>query len=354
MISSRYTNTIFKVSGEDGSVMWRLGGNLSSFTQDFNFSRQHDARWISSTPEREVVSFLDNASDENTNTSSSSSALIVELDHQTKRASILKRIVRPDKGLSRLRGNHQVLPNDHSFVCWSENSFISEHNVDGDILMEAKFFSRRFVTYRAYKFNFTSTPSTLPTVKAIAYGASEKKATTVIYVSWNGATEVSSWRFRDSVSGKVLGERERTGFETSFHAEGYHGRVHAEALSSSGERLGSSLKMVTDMPPHWYAGRPQPGWTDPHVSKVSGDHYDVQPVISTEDEEFHDHEDDSRSIFSSVLRATDNNTMFYCFAAMGTLAFMLIGLWHVSYCRRLYHRLGKLFLGDPDRHPIRL
>lgn len=41
LLSSRFTNTIFKISSRDSSIIWRLGGRFSSFTQDFDFSRQH-------------------------------------------------------------------------------------------------------------------------------------------------------------------------------------------------------------------------------------------------------------------------------------------------------------------------
>lgn len=44
MISARYTNAIYKISGKDGRLIWTLGGPNSSFTleENFNFSRQHD------------------------------------------------------------------------------------------------------------------------------------------------------------------------------------------------------------------------------------------------------------------------------------------------------------------------
>jgi hypothetical protein len=64
LISMRYTSTIYKISGKDGSIIWRLGGKLSDFKTDFNFSSQHDAKFYSQNSSMTVISFLDNASDE--------------------------------------------------------------------------------------------------------------------------------------------------------------------------------------------------------------------------------------------------------------------------------------------------
>lgn len=35
LVSARYTNTIYLISGEDGRVIWRLGGKHSDFKMDF-------------------------------------------------------------------------------------------------------------------------------------------------------------------------------------------------------------------------------------------------------------------------------------------------------------------------------
>ena len=43
LVSGRNTHTIYKVSGSDGSIIWRLGGKMSTFhLNSFNFSSQND------------------------------------------------------------------------------------------------------------------------------------------------------------------------------------------------------------------------------------------------------------------------------------------------------------------------
>lgn len=247
LFSARFTDCIYKISGKDGSILWRLGGTNSSFSlTGFNFSRQHDARWLSHDENKEVISFLDNASDYTSNTSTISSALIVELDKTTQpmTATVLKRWNRPDEKLSKLRGNSQILPNGNAFIGWSDNSYISEHSPDGRLVMDARFQSTRFVTYRAWKFNFTGSPAEPPALKAFVYGHSPETAMTAYYVSWNGATDVASWRFLrwqdESTEMPLIGETKRTGFETMFYSNGYEPSIVAQAISGDGTILGSS------------------------------------------------------------------------------------------------------------------
>ena len=261
MVSSRFTDTIFKISGKTGQLEWRFegSGKMSSFIheEDFNFSRQHDAQWHEHSKEKEIISFFDNASDGINKTSSYSSVLVVELDKTSTPwvARVLKRWVRPDKSLSHLRGNAQFLKSGNLFTCWSDNSYLTEHSPDGELLMTAAFRSKRFVTYRGYKFNFTGAPREPPILKASSYGTSPERSTTVSYVSWNGATEVSSWSFYNAsnVAGTAvhLGEKGRTGFETSFQTDGYAPFMYAEALASDGTILGRTPTYEVEAPEDW-------------------------------------------------------------------------------------------------------
>jgi len=259
LVSSRYTDCIYKVSGKDGSVLWRLGGDESSFVLDgFNFSRQHDARFIEQTEDLTVVSFLDNASDGINKTSNVSSGLLVALDTSASPmvAKVLRRWTRPDNALSDLRGNFQMLPNRNFFAGWSDNSYISEHTYDGDVVMTAQFASKRFVTYRAWKHNFTGNPSEPPILKTYAFGVSPASTTTVGYVSWNGATEVDTWLvYRNSTGTEPLARIKKDGFETMFQLDGYKDSLYVQALSATGDVLGQSLATSTTKPrePRRYA-----------------------------------------------------------------------------------------------------
>lgn len=162
---------------------------------------------------------------------------------------------RPDDGRSQKRGNFQLLPNGNAFIGWSENSYISESSSSGRVLMEAQFTSDRFVTYRAYKFNFTSAPAELPVLKGFAYGQSPERSVSLYYVSWNGATEVARWEFYDSKDHHMIGRTPRSGFETAFqHTDRYIDSVYARAVDANGLTLGESPVEKVDVP-HGWAGR---------------------------------------------------------------------------------------------------
>jgi hypothetical protein len=247
------------VSGKDRRIKWRLGGAKSDFDMDFTFSKQHDVKFVESNGTHHIISFLNNASDEWGNDEKLSSALYVELDTgaEPMTARVIKRFNRPDGGLTRLRGNVQTLPNGNTFVGWSERGYQSEHAPNGDLLLTARFASTRFLTYRAYKFLFIGRPSTLPDVVASVYGTNDVDLTTVIYVSWNGATDVAGWNFYaqsyDRGDPILVGQTNKTSFETMYIVHGYMDWITAKALDRNGMVRGASKVHRTDIPFDWKA-----------------------------------------------------------------------------------------------------
>ncbi|KAJ9616214.1 hypothetical protein H2204_013958, partial [Knufia peltigerae] len=253
LYSGRHVNTIYRINHTDKSVVWRLGGKLSDFKMDFNFSSQHHALVQSDDGSKVRLTFLDNAADDlnrQPKTSKTSSAKLVELDTDTMTATLVDAWYRPDGKLSDKRGNVNTMPNGNIFVAWSERGYMTEHTAMGDdkkLVLEAKFTSNRFSTYRAFKANFTGSPIERPVVKAFAT-QSESDASysmTTFYVSWNGATEVKRWEFfgshnEDASEFEYIGTTDRTGFETTFSEKGLWTHVYAKALAEDGETLDSS------------------------------------------------------------------------------------------------------------------
>lgn len=259
IMSMRFTNTIYMISGADGHIMWRLGGRESNFEQDFTFSKQHDAKFIESNSTYHVISLMNNASDEESNEEDVSSALIVELDTAATpmTARVLRRYNRPDGKLTRLRGNTQVLSNNNVFIGWSEGGYFTEHAEDGELLLSARFASPRLSSYRVYKFEFTGRPSTPPDVVASVWGTDETDLTTTFYVTWNGATDVAWWNFyaRASEKGRpvFVGNTSKRDFETMYITKGYLNWVSVEAVDNDGNVLGTSLVHRTKVPQDWEA-----------------------------------------------------------------------------------------------------
>lgn len=246
LVSMRFTNTIYLVSGIDGTIKWRLGGQETDFDQDFKFSKQHDARVLEQNGNRYVISLFNNASDDKGDDEDVSSVLVVELNMSAspKTARLIRRYDRPDHRLSRLRGSAQKLPNGNIFVSWSDDGYISEFSSEGTNLMEARFMTTGFYNYRAYKYEFTGRPAQPPAVFGSVAGSERNKPSTTIYVSWNGATDVASWNLHvqegEGQAPYLIANIKKTAFETVHIAEGYIDWISAEALDQNGVSLGRS------------------------------------------------------------------------------------------------------------------
>ncbi|CAG8945352.1 unnamed protein product [Penicillium salamii] len=354
LISARFTNTIYLISCMDGNIMWRLGGKYSDFEQDFTFSKQHDAKFIESNGTHHLISFLNNASDEEFNEENQSSSMFVQLDTSVKpwTARVVKRYIRPDYQLSRLRGNTQLLPNDHVFTCWSKGGYISEHTAEGEAVLEANFTSPRYSSYRAYKFEFTGHPDTPPDLVASVYGTDETNLVTTVWVSWNGATDVAEWHFYAQASDfhdpVFVGKAPRVDFETMFIGAGYLDWVTAKAVDVNGTVLGTS-EVHRSNHPDWkstgYRGKSSPRPMNPSTlyesSDAEGDY------LADSGRKSSDAIDAETQKTISVLNLTYENirsigaafsfVLLICLFCGIVASYMVIRGWRV----RLYQRLGR-------------
>ncbi len=143
LMSSRHTDTIYKIL-PDGSIDWRLGGVVSDFKANFEFSHQHNARVIMCNETHTVLSFFDNATKTPIKeaTSECSRGLVVEL-HTAARpmtARILQKFSHPDGpgNYCIARANIQILPNGNAWICWVDGLLSTEHAPDGTLLMTAR------------------------------------------------------------------------------------------------------------------------------------------------------------------------------------------------------------------------
>lgn len=375
IISMRFTNTIYMVSGEDGEIMWRLGGQKTDFEQDFTFSKQHDVKIIESNGTHHVISMMNNASDERENEEDISSALFVELDTSASpmTATVINRINRPDGELTRLRGNAQQLPNGNVFVGWSEQGYISEHAPDGDLLMSARFASTRYSSYRSYKFDWVGRPTTPPDLVASVYGTNEEDMITVIHVSWNGATDVALWEFyaRSHEHGDeiLIGSTNKTTFETMYTAEGFMDWVTAKAVDENGNVLGSSTAYRTDVPDWKAVGfdglSSDPSPDDPEILQAirekleSGDYGDLRGESTTDNDRKTAVYSATKEVAQSVYKAYGMIRLLENIA-IGVLTVCCVGvilasLWYFVRRRRMraYQHVpsDEAAIGETDKRP---
>jgi hypothetical protein len=134
-------------------------------------------------------------------------------------------------------GNTQILPDGNVIVGWGEVPFVSEYTAAGKLIFDAAFPSPD-MSYRAYVQPWVGKPLTPP-----SGAARTRRGATTVYASWNGATQVSSWKVLAATANgwaEPLATHTRTGFETSIPVSGGAGRFQVQALDASGRVLGTS------------------------------------------------------------------------------------------------------------------
>jgi Arylsulfotransferase (ASST) len=240
LISARETSAVYKIDRTSGRVIWRLGGKKSDFEMGpgTRFAFQHDARRL---PDG-TISIFDNGSLVFENgipkAVEESRAIVLDLDVDRMRASLVREYTHPDKQYAHAAGNTQVLPNGNVFVGWGRGLAVSEFGDDGELLFDFRV-SPEHKSYRAFRFPWSGQPFRRPV--AVAERTSAKEL--VVYASWNGATEVALWEVLagpDPDRLESLGSIPRDGFETVVLVQTSDPYVAVRAKHRSGRVLGAS------------------------------------------------------------------------------------------------------------------
>jgi hypothetical protein len=237
LVSSRNTWTVYKLDPATGQIVWRLGGRHSSFKMGAGTGTawQHDPREL----EDGSISIFDNGASPTAH--SESRAIVVSVDGQTGTATLSARIVHSPPLVVESEGSVQALANGDWFVGWGQEPYFSEFSPEGQLLFEAHF-PLHTRSYRDFRFAWNGTPAH-PPVFAFQAGATGQGT---VYASWNGATEVASWRVLAGASASSLSavvQVPRSGFETAIPLPaGTVGPYLAvQALGAGGQVLGSSV-----------------------------------------------------------------------------------------------------------------
>jgi hypothetical protein len=236
LISSRNTWAAYLLDETSGAIVWRLGGKESSFAigQGTTFAWQHDAELL---PDG-TLSVFDN--EDSPPEAAESMALDIALNQATHSATLVTELVYPGKGiLSASQGDVQPLANGDALVGWGQVGDVSEFSAAGQLTLNIHL-ATPASTYRAFRYVWNAQPLTPPALVAATPGT----ATTELYVSWNGATDVASWRVLAGSSPRTLKPVGPTfassGFETAISAPTTGPYIEVQALSATGALLRSS------------------------------------------------------------------------------------------------------------------
>jgi hypothetical protein len=138
---------------------------------------------------------------------------------------------------SYVEGNYQQLADGNTFVGWGAGPYLSEFSRSGALLLNGRFLDKNG-SYRMFRYTWTGNPQQPPAVAAKKNGDH-----TDVYASWNGSTNVSSWRVLGGAGPESLGTvatAKRHGFETHITVSGSQASVEVQALDSRGHVLASS------------------------------------------------------------------------------------------------------------------
>ncbi len=212
LLSSRHLAEITKINHQTGAIIWRLGGknNQFNFTNDKGFYFQHDIR-------RQLngnITLFDN-----NNNGTFSRGVEYSIDEVGKTITKVVEYRNNPDTYSPFMGDTQRLPNGNTLIGWGGGSspLLTEFKPDGSKAFELTM-DAPSVSYRAFRFSWHGYPTWAP-----ALVLQQNAGVSTLYFSWNGATEIASYRVYGGFTPlptTLLSEVPKTSFETSLNLQG--------------------------------------------------------------------------------------------------------------------------------------
>lgn len=246
LTSMRNTWAGYLVDIKSGATVWTLGGKASSFrfaNPNATFSWQHDIRLHSGG----LVSMFDDHCCQLTGDpkhpfvlpNAPSRGLLLRLDMSKHTATYVHEYEVKLKDVpvryTAFQGNMQLLPGGKVVIGWGSSPFASEFTYSGKPITDIQF-PAPDLSYRAYVSGWIGRPST-DQLRAVAV---TRRGKTIVYASWNGATNVARWRVLAGASAKhrqLVASASRSGFETALPLGRASRNYEIVALDSHGHVL---------------------------------------------------------------------------------------------------------------------
>ena len=178
--------------------------------------------------------------------------MLLDLDVDAMTARVEHEYWHPVGLVSDAMGSYDVLDSGNVLVGWGLNPAFTEHHAEsGECVFDVQFapwpadeddFTN--ANYRVYKDNWVAYPAWPPA--AVVEGG-------VLYVSWNGATEVTHWAVWTAAANESSGSLQpgpvvpKDGFETSIVVGTKARYVQARALGRDGQVLPSGSSAVIEL-----------------------------------------------------------------------------------------------------------
>jgi hypothetical protein len=234
LISSRNTSALYDLNPTSGQVTSQIGGKHPSLTLGSGAATayQHDAQEL---PGGEI-SVFDNGAVPKVHPQSR--GVILAINPTAKTDTLVGQFEHPTPLSAGSQGGMQAQENGNMFIGWGAEPYFSEYSASGALLLDAHL-PKAAQSYRGYRFQWIGYPTGVPDVAASA-GAG---ATTNVYASWNGATQIASWQVLSGATSSQLAvsaSAPKGGFETTIPTPGAPAYLAVRALGAGGEVLGTS------------------------------------------------------------------------------------------------------------------
>ncbi len=234
LVSIRNTWSVCEIDERTGRVIWTLGGKRPSFkmAHETTFQWQHDAHlnrhglltvfddaWAAGVPQANPQS----------------TARELKIDPAAHKVSLVRADRHSPPLLAGAEGSAQLLDNHDLFVGWGTEPVFSQYSPSGRQIFSGSF-PLGVASYRAYRFAWTGHPLAPP---ALARSRG-KHGRVWLYASWNGDTQVASWRVLAGSTPhglKTVAVKPWSGFETAIQVQSSARYFAVEALNGRGRVL---------------------------------------------------------------------------------------------------------------------
>ncbi|HEY1687820.1 MAG TPA: arylsulfotransferase family protein [Solirubrobacteraceae bacterium] len=248
LISGRNTSALWLINTKTGQVIEKIGGRKSDVQmgKGTETAYQHDAMTL---PDGDISIFDNGGTGQHSEWQHAHSrGVIVDVDLKQHTDTLVREFDHDPPLKAGSQGDVQSQPDGNYFIGWGQEPYFSEYTAQGELLYDARMWAEKneakdleTESYRTYKSPWQATPYWPP-----AIAAEHTSAGLTVHASWNGATEVSSWRVLGGSSRETLTpltQAAKHGFETaiSVPAEAY---VEVEALDSTGAVIGHSTTIA--------------------------------------------------------------------------------------------------------------
>lgn len=245
VVSMRNTWAVYKVNIATGAIEWTLGGRHSSFKlgPDAAFEWQHDVVTYPGGAGGTLLTMFDDHCCQITgggtyvSPTAPSRGLVLKLDPSAHTATFVGQYSHGSNFDSDYMGSVEPLQNSNEFVGWGSAPYFTEYSSSGQMLLDARL-PGSDITYRAMVEPWVGQPLYPPA------GAARRTAgKTTVYASWNGDTQLASWRVMGlggNGQPNPVASAAKSGFETAIPANQGYRRLEVQALDAHGHVIGTS------------------------------------------------------------------------------------------------------------------